>query len=95
MVNTDRTTLITTRQTSEEFIENMCTEITRLTRHHCIAKSQGAHLRNLKSELKTHECILCGDFSEKYSFVIKDHPGIPLGHGTGNGAPVCGVCEAE
>ena len=71
-VTTDRTTLTTVRQSIEEFIETVSTKITDLSRHHFIAKAQNAYLRNLKASLKEDECILCGDFSENYSFLVQD-----------------------
>ena len=64
--------LIMARQRTEEFVEKNKYRYFNLTRHHFIAKSQRAYLRNLQAELRKEECILYGDFSENYSFMIQD-----------------------
>ena len=40
--------------------------------HHYIAQNQAKYLTKLKSELDYDSCILIGDFSENYSFIVQD-----------------------
>lgn len=43
-----------------------------LSKHHFIAQSQAAFLSQAKETLKPDICIISGDFSENYSFIIQD-----------------------
>lgn len=57
---------------TEEFITSLATNIYNLMRHSFVAKSQGEFFKNLKDNLDETECLIVGDFSENYSFVIQD-----------------------
>ena len=71
-VTTDRCTLLTLTHTVDEFIEDLADKVSKLTRHHYIAYKQALYLKNLKESLALNECIIHGDFSENYSFVVQD-----------------------
>lgn len=43
-----------------------------LKTHHFIAKAQSKHLKELKDNLTNDICIVLGDFSENFSFVVQD-----------------------
>ena len=71
-VTTDMCTLLTFTHTVDEFIEDLADKVSKLTRHHYIAHKQALYLKNLKESLALNECIIHGDFSENYSFVVQD-----------------------
>ena len=71
-ITTDRCTLLTFTHTVDEFIEDLADKVSKLTRHHYIAHKQALYLKNLKESLALNECIIHGDFSENYSFVVQD-----------------------
>ena len=71
-VTQDRTTIVTLTKPVDEFIDELVEKVWNLTRHHYIAKAQGAFLQKLKEDISADECILLGDFSENYSFVVQD-----------------------
>ena len=71
-VCTDHTTLQTLSYTLNEFIDNLVTEVDKLTSHHFIAKHQSQHLSTLKQNLQFNEAIMILDFAENYSFVVQD-----------------------
>ena len=68
----DRTTLVTMTKPVDEFIDELVDKVWNLSRHHFIAKTQGTFLQKLKQDISADECILLGDFSENYSFVVQD-----------------------
>ena len=69
---TDRSELISQTATLEEFIDEMCDKLDRLTVHSYIAKSQATYLKGLKSAIGMEEVIVLGDFAENYKFLIQD-----------------------
>lgn len=72
-VTTDRTTLVTIKESISDFINNLAEKIVNLTRHHYTSKAQSAYLRTLKDAVKSdEECIILGDFAENYSFIVQD-----------------------
>lgn len=71
-VSTDRTRMETLTAATEEFITSLAHNIHNLTRHSFVAKTQAECFKNLKANLDASECVIVGDFSENYSFVIQD-----------------------
>ena len=71
-ISTDRTKMETVTVATEEFISSLASNIHNLTRHSFVAKSQGEFFKNLKINLEENECVIVGDFSENYSFVVQD-----------------------
>lgn len=71
-VSTDRTTMISMSQSTEEFIESLTQAISNLTKHHYVAQTQNSFLKQLKERLSEEEVIITGDFSENYSFIVQD-----------------------
>lgn len=41
-------------------------------KHHFIAKSQAQFMKDKKKSLEVDECIVFADFSENYSFIVRD-----------------------
>ena len=71
-VITDKTTLLIVKEKMSDFIDSLADKIVLLTRHHYTAKAQSSYLKLLKETLLEQECILLGDFSENYSFIVQD-----------------------
>jgi len=71
-VAVDRSTLVTTCKTSEEFVEEFVQKVNTLIPHSFIAKQQACFYRECKSTLKLGEMLVVADFSENYSFVLQD-----------------------
>ena len=71
-VHTDRTSLITQEETCSNFIDSLIAKTEQLSKHHFIAQSQAAFLSQAKETLKPDICIISGDFSENYSFIVQD-----------------------
>ncbi|KAL5493652.1 hypothetical protein EMCRGX_G014861 [Ephydatia muelleri] len=71
-MTTDRCTLLTVTESVESFIESLAEKVVLLTRHHHVAQMQTQHLKKLKETNPTSECIIVGDFSENFSFVVQD-----------------------
>ena len=75
-VSTDRTKLITVHvvESKDDFIENLASQIEKLTRHSFTAKSQSQYMKTLKANMMTplEDLILQGDFAENYSYVVQD-----------------------
>lgn len=72
-ISTDRTTLTTITKPKAEYIEELSSQITKLTRHSFTAKAQANYMKTLKESLKPLEEILVqGDFAENYNFVVQD-----------------------
>jgi hypothetical protein len=63
-VVTDRATLMTVTQKSDEFIENFVSKMPELTHHHYTAKQQARYLKETKENLQSDQCIILADFSE-------------------------------
>lgn len=71
-VSTDRTTLHTLIQNTDEFTDEFCRRIQILKRHDFIAKQQSIFCSKSREALKEGEVLVTGDFSENYSFVLQD-----------------------
>ena len=69
---TDRSTLQTIVQSTDEFIESFLDKLEKLRRHDFIAKQQSRYLAERKESLKEGEFLVIGDFSENFSFVVQD-----------------------
>ncbi|KAI9551262.1 hypothetical protein GHT06_002335 [Daphnia sinensis] len=69
---TDGTKLETITEDKEEFIESLVKMISKLTKHHYVARCQSAHFALCKSEVQPDSCVLVSDFSENFAFVIQD-----------------------
>ena len=69
---TDRTELVHNALPTDEFIEELCEKLDKITSHSYIAKLQVKYLADLKDNLKENEAIVLGDFAENYQFLIKD-----------------------
>lgn len=69
---TDRSTLENLSLPVDEFINKLSNDIRDLTKHHFIAKKQSSYLKYLKDNIDDSQCIVIGDFSENYSFVVQD-----------------------
>ncbi|XP_065094233.1 uncharacterized protein LOC135714793, partial [Ochlerotatus camptorhynchus] len=57
---------------TQEFIDTFLEKIFNLLPHNFIAEQQANYMKHVKSNLKATECIIIGDFSENYSFVVQD-----------------------
>ena len=69
---TDRCIMDLVELETQEFIDLFLEKLSDLSPHNFIAKQQGKYLKNLKTNLKVTECIIICDFSEIFSFVVKD-----------------------
>ena len=69
---TDRSTLQTIAQSTDEFIESFLDKLETLRRHDFIAKQQSRYLAERKESLKEGEFLVIEDFSENFSFVVQD-----------------------
>ena len=68
----DRSELITRTETVQDFVDILCSQLSKSTLHSYIAKSQANFLKDLKQNLPSNEVILLGDFAEIYSIVVQD-----------------------
>lgn len=71
-IQTDRADLQTILSTPEEFLQTLKIKLLVLKKHDFIAKSQAKFLSDLKSNLRTGQFVVIGDFSENYSFLVQD-----------------------
>ena len=71
-IKVDRETLESLQLPVEDFIDELISKVSVLSKHHFIAKNQNNYLRLLKNELNSNELIILMDFSENYSFVVQD-----------------------
>ncbi|XP_044583003.1 uncharacterized protein LOC123264021 isoform X1 [Cotesia glomerata] len=71
-VSKPRCSLETFIQPTEEFIENLCSELKVLLPHSFIAKEQAKFLKTLKETLKPNEYVIICDFAENYAFVVQN-----------------------
>jgi len=69
---TDRSTLETKIQSTDEFIRSFTLALPKLLYHDFIAKQQSYFFRECKDKLKPGEFVVVCDFSENYSFIIQD-----------------------
>ena len=79
-VSTDKTQLVTIKEQTTDFIDNLADKIVSLTRHHFTAKAQSAYLKSLKEAIVPEkECILLGDFAENFLCSARCCSGFSLG----------------
>ena len=71
-VSTDRAKLTTIVESKEEFVENLATQVDKLTRHSFTAKAQSSYMKTLKASMTPEELLLQGDFAENFSYVVQD-----------------------
>lgn len=57
---------------ANNFIKQLCKDVSNLTLHHFIADTQKRYLNYCKDNLTVSECIILMDFSENYSFIIQN-----------------------
>ena len=69
---TDRSTLETKVQTTDDFLEQFLSKLQLLKRHDFVAKQQTQYLQSRKESLVAGEFLVIGDFSENFSFVVQD-----------------------
>jgi hypothetical protein len=70
--STDRTILENTELPTTEFFTLLVKKIDCLTVHDYVSKAQSKFCRELKQSLPLNECLLQGDFSQKYSMISQD-----------------------
>ncbi|CAM1301229.1 Uncharacterised protein r2_g1101 [Pycnogonum litorale] len=70
--STDRSTLSTTTDKFDDFLDNLCERLKNLRFHDFIASSQSQYLQKQKRELKYGEFLVILDFSENYAFIVQD-----------------------
>lgn len=71
-IATDSNSLKTISESRDEFIDGLCEDIFKLTKHDYIAQAQSRSLNDLKANLSNDEAIVLLDFSENYSFVVQE-----------------------
>ena len=71
-VSTDRCNLVEKVELFDQFIDSLCKNAVKLTRHHYIAKKQNEFLKDLKKTMSYDTIIIVGDFSENYAYVVQD-----------------------
>ena len=71
-MSTDRTQLVTITESKENVIENLNTQVFKLTRHSYTAKCQSGNMKKLKTSMTPmEEIIVQGDFAENYSYIVQ------------------------
>ena len=71
-VSVDRCELTTQILPFQEYLDKLTENLNNLKRHHFVAKKQANFLNIKKENLLEGECIVMGDFSQNFSFVIQD-----------------------
>ena len=72
-ISTDRTKLTTITESKEDFVDNLSSQLLKLTCHSFTTKSQSAYMKDLRLSMKPlEEIILQVDFAENYSYVVQD-----------------------
>ena len=70
-ISTDRTTLKTTVEPVEEFVDHLLVSLNELQKHDFTAKQQSSFLKQIRAP-EMNYIIVIADFAENYSFVIQD-----------------------
>ena len=70
--STDRTTLTTIVQPTQEFVECLIKKLLVLSNHQFIHRMQSKFFYNMKENLFPGQVLVVGDFSENYSFMYQD-----------------------
>ena len=68
----DRTTLQDCSMPLHELLDDLLTNVEKMTAHHYIAKHQSQYLRSLKETLEPEDAIMILDFAENYTFIVHD-----------------------
>jgi hypothetical protein len=63
---TDKATVTTVTQQSDEVIEKLLCKIPEPTHNHYTAKQQARYLKESIENLQSDQCIILADFSENY-----------------------------
>lgn len=71
-VSTDRPEIVSVTKPVSEFILEYSYQLISLKTHDFIAKKQAENLEELKSNLKTGECVVLMDFAQNYSHVVQN-----------------------
>lgn len=71
-VETDRSTLLTHQETTEDFVDNLCDRLELLRPHSYIVKKQSEFINKRKANLLKGEVMVSFDFSENYAYVAQD-----------------------
>jgi len=71
--STGRGNIVTKTSSSEEFIDELLSQLDSLVTHHLVFVSQAKYFNDLKGDLKEGEVIIVADFSENYAFVVQDY----------------------
>lgn len=72
-VTVDRCTIMEKVESVDNYVTSLSQQITKLARHHFVAKKQAQYFKELKENLSDEsEAIIVGDFSENYSFIVQD-----------------------
>lgn len=71
-VTIDRTNLEILQSSVEDFLDKFSSKLLALLPHTFIAQQQSLFLKERKEQLEPGECIVSGDFSENYAFVIQN-----------------------
>ena len=69
---TDRSTLETMKQSSDEFAIAFGEQLELLVQHDFVARMQCSYLKELKGKLGPGEVTVIGDFAENYSMITQD-----------------------
>lgn len=71
-VSTDRCEFKHFAETVSEFVNNFAIKLEKLVTHTFVANQQATFLKHLQEILKVGEFIVCGDYSENFSFVMQN-----------------------
>jgi len=71
-VSVDKSSLLTLKESTDEFIETLANSFYTLTSHHYTSKSQMTFYKDLKMQLEGGEILVLLDFAENYSFIVQD-----------------------
>lgn len=71
-VSVEKSSLVTVRADTSDFLNELIDLIEDLTKHHFTAHAQSQYLKDLKASLQPGKIIVLMDFAENYSFVVQD-----------------------
>lgn len=69
---TDRSNLVTTLESVDDFIDNFLERLPKLLKHAFITKQQNIYFNKIRADLKSDEVLVVLDIVENYTFVIQD-----------------------
>lgn len=70
--STDRSTLLTRLQETDEFIQELCEKLIVLRQHDFLARQQASYLDLRKQTLQEGEVLVFCDFAENYAFIAQN-----------------------